>query len=177
MSFFKVFLAAVIISSVGCIKTSPPQSEVSQRSPKDGVMALQKAFTKDGKETPILVVEPKVKVGDVMAPDINFGKVGVANNDDQLKKVAYAQGSGSAATVFVRDGSDFVRISTTILNAQGKKVLGTKLAVDSPAYGPASRGEAYCGEAKIVDFMFDTCYEPIRSNGETIGLYLFAIRK
>ena len=113
----------------------------------------------------------------MMAPNIKFGKVTVGNNDIVLKKVTAAQGAGSAATIFVKDGTDFVRISTTILNAQGKKVLGTKLATDSPAYAPAQKGESFCGEAKIVDFMFDTCYEPIKVNGEVIGLYLFGFKK
>ncbi len=165
MSFLKVLLVVTVMSSMAFA------------APKDGVAALQKAFTNDGKDTPTLVKEPKVKVGDVMAPNIKFGKVGVANNDDILKKVVSKQGAGSAATIFVKDGSDFIRISTTILNSQGKRVLGTKLATDSPAYGPSSKGEGFCGEAKIVDFMFDTCYEPIKVNGETIGLYLFAIKK
>lgn len=165
MSVLKVLLAVSVMGSVAF------------GSPKDGVMALQKALTNDGKDTPTLVKEPKIKVGDAMAPNIKFGKVAVGNNDDVLKKVVSAQGAGSAATVFVKDGSDFYRISTTILNAQGKKVLGTKLATDSPAYGPLSKGESFCGEAKIVDFMFDTCYEPIKSNGETIGIYLFGIKK
>lgn len=165
MSFLKVLLAVTAIGSMAFA------------APKDGVAALQKALTNDGKDAPTLVKDPKVKVGDAMAPNIKFGKVGVANNDDVLKKVVNKQGAGSAATVFVKDGSDFIRISTTILNAQGKKVLGTKLATDSPAFGPVSKGEGYCGEAKIVDFMFDTCYEPIKVNGEVIGIYLFAIKK
>jgi len=166
MSILKVLFAVSIMGSLAFAG-----------SPKDGVAALQKALTNDGKETPSLVKEPKIKVGDTTAPNIKFGKVAVGNNDDQLKKVVAAQGAGSAATVFVKDGSDFIRISTTILNKDGKKVLGTKLAADSPAFAPVSKGEAFCGEAKIVDFMFDTCYEPIKVNGETIGIYLFGIKK
>lgn len=166
MSVLKVLLAISVMGSLAFAGT-----------PKEGVEALQKALTNGGKDTPVLVKEPKVKVGDAMVPNIKFGKVTVGNNDDVLKKVISSQGSGSAATVFVKDGSDYYRISTTILNAQGKKVLGTKLATDSPAYGPISKGEDYCGEAKIVDFMFDTCYVPIRANGEVVGIYLFGKKK
>lgn len=144
-------------------------------TPKEGVEALKAALTKIGE--PTLVKDPKVKVADAMAPNIKFGKVGVANNDDELKKVVTAQGAGAAATVFVKDGSDFIRISTTILNKSGKKVLGTKLDTASPAYGPLSSGQSFCGEATIVDFKFDTCYEPIKVGSETIGAYLFGFKK
>lgn len=164
MSFFKYSLTVFFINSFAFAGT-----------PKEGVEALKARLTKAGE--PSLIKEPKVKVGDTMAPNIKFGKVGVANNADVLKAVTVSQGSGTAATVFVKDGSDFIRISTTILNAQGKRVLGTKLATDSPAYAPSSRGEPFCGEAKIVDYMFDTCYDPIKVKGETIGLYLFAKKK
>ncbi len=164
MSFIKVILAVSVFGSMALAG-----------SPKDGVTALKAALAKIGE--PSLVKEPKVKVGDIMAPNIKFGKVSVANNDDTLKSVTTAQGAGSAATIFVKDGNDFIRISTTILNKQGKKVLGTKLDTASPAYGPVSSGQSFCGEAKIVDYMFDTCYEPIKVGNDTIGIYLFAFKK
>ncbi len=78
---------------------------------------------------------------------------------------------GGTATVFVKQGSEYVRISTNVLKPDGNRAVGTKLAKNK-AYEEISKGNKFCGKIEIISKMYDTCYEPIKdSNDEIIGIY------
>jgi hypothetical protein len=46
---------------------------------------------------------------------------------------------GDTATIFMKDGDDFLRISTNVKKADGARAIGTKLGKDSAAYTPSHR--------------------------------------
>ncbi len=56
-----------------------------------------------------------------------------------MDRFAEATGGG-VATVFVRDGDDFVRVSTSVRNAEGARAMGTVLDHASPAYAKVIAG-------------------------------------
>lgn len=72
---------------------------------------------------------------------------------------------GVVATIFMGD----VRVSTNVLNSEGKRALGTKL--EGPAYNAIfKQGVSYRGEAPILGISYLTAYDPIRDkNGKVIG--------
>jgi len=76
-------------------------------------------------------------------------------------------------TIFVKDGDDFVRMTTSIVKDDGKRATGTYLGQDSAAYPSMVSGQRFRGEAVILGANYLTVYEPLVENGETVAI-LFA---
>lgn len=78
---------------------------------------------------------------------------------------------GDVATIFVKSGDDFKRISTNIKSDNGDRAVGTFLGKDSAAYETVMNGETYIGEANILGEAYYTGYKPIKNgNDEIVGL-------
>lgn len=78
---------------------------------------------------------------------------------------------GGTATVFVKKGTNYVRISTNVMKGDVRAV-GTPLDPAGPAKAAIDQGKAYYGIVDILGKMFDTGYEPIKNaKGEIIGVY------
>ncbi|MDR1902956.1 MAG: methyl-accepting chemotaxis protein [Treponema sp.] len=84
---------------------------------------------------------------------------------------------GVVATIFMKDGDDFKRITTSIVDGAGKRVVGTVLGKASAAYTPVSRGERYIGNAAILGASYLAGYEPIFAPGgrTVIGILFVGI--
>jgi methyl-accepting chemotaxis protein-2 (aspartate sensor receptor) len=91
-------------------------------------------------------------------------------NGDFGKVDAFARKSGGNATIFARQGDDFVRVSTSVTNEKGERAVGTKLAHESPAYAQMLAGKTYIGRTTLFGKPFMTRYEPIRQGDEVIGI-------
>ncbi|RYE87859.1 MAG: methyl-accepting chemotaxis protein [Hyphomicrobiales bacterium] len=88
--------------------------------------------------------------------------------------------TGDTATLFVYDPdtADFIRKSTTIVDADGNRLLDTPLAKDGPAYPVVAAGGTYQGEASILGVPYYTIYKPIQNPAdEVIGLVYVGIPK
>jgi len=79
---------------------------------------------------------------------------------------------GIAATVFVRDGDDYRRISTSIVDNAGKRAVDTFLGTGSAAYPAIRAGKSYSGEAVILGKDYLTEYKPVveAKSKEIIGI-------
>ena len=121
---------------------------------------------------------PKLEGTDTVAgktvPAIYFGKVKINNNFDVVDAVKATH--GGTATVFVKDGDEFIRVSTNVLKPDGTRAIGTPLA-RNPAYEAVTKGETFCGEVTILNLPYDTCYEPITADGKVIGIYYVGYKK
>ncbi|MDD3570503.1 MAG: methyl-accepting chemotaxis protein [Lachnospiraceae bacterium] len=83
---------------------------------------------------------------------------------------------GVVATLFVKNGSDYTRILTTVLDEQGKRAVGTKLDSTEKVYQEISSGNTYFGEADILGKKCITRYEPIfDSSKQIIGIYFVGV--
>lgn len=79
---------------------------------------------------------------------------------------------GVVATVFAKDGNDYVRVLTSILDENGNRVIGTKLDTAGAAYAAVARGETYCGDANILGTDYVAIYGPLYDSGkQIIGAY------
>ncbi|WNH52738.1 Cache 3/Cache 2 fusion domain-containing protein [Stenotrophomonas oahuensis] len=74
----------------------------------------------------------------------------------------FAEATGGVATVFVRDGDDFVRVTTSLRNAEGNRAMGTVLDHASPAYPKMIAGESYTGPARLFGVDYMTHYMPLK---------------
>ena len=78
---------------------------------------------------------------------------------------------GCTATFFTKKATDYVRISTNVLN-DGNRAVGTVLNPQGPAYAAIAKGESYYGTVDILGKKYEAGYEPIKNAaGETIGVY------
>ncbi|MEZ9596541.1 methyl-accepting chemotaxis protein [Shewanella sp. 10N.261.52.F9] len=113
--------------------------------------------------------EKTVRVMGVVTPALRHEKEQI--NASKSKVDRYSKLTGGNATVFVRDGQDFIRISTSLKNAEGKRALGTYLDKDHPAYSAMLKGNDYEGYAQLFGKDYMTIYRPIKdSSGVVIGI-------
>ncbi len=80
------------------------------------------------------------------------------------------------ATIFVRDGNDFRRITTNVMKTDGSRAVGTLLGTGSAAYAPIIRGELFLGEAEILGIPYLTAYQPVFNKGEVVGIYFVGVK-
>lgn len=120
-------------------------------------------------------VEGTATVADKEVPAIFFGKRRINGNYDVVDEIKKA--SGATATVFVKAGDDFVRVSTNVLTPEGKRGVGTQLARNK-AYESVSKGQSFCGEVDVLGTAYNTCYNPVKdASGAVIGVTYVGFKK
>ncbi|MCW0233883.1 MAG: methyl-accepting chemotaxis protein [Ferrovibrio sp.] len=94
---------------------------------------------------------------------------------DEVGKV-----TGETATLFRWQDAeqDFFRKTTNIINAEGKRAVGTPLGKASAAYAPVTQGRTYLGEAVILGKPYYTIYHPVYDPaGKIIGILYAGVLK
>ncbi len=122
---------------------------------------------------------PKIDGTEVVAgktvPAIYFGERKINNNYDVVDSVR--RDHKATATVFVKDGDEFVRVSTNVLTPEGKRGVGTQLARNA-AYAAVIAGKQFCGPIDVLGTAFDACYNPIKdASGKIIGVSYIGHKK
>jgi methyl-accepting chemotaxis protein len=78
---------------------------------------------------------------------------------------------GGNATVFVVQGDDFRRITTSVKKENGERAVGTTLARESAAYRELRAGRKYIGRNVLFGRPFMTVYEPVKDDaGKVVGV-------
>lgn len=112
-----------------------------------------------------------VTVAGVQTPSLFLGS-DLLNNDfaevDEFKDT-----SGGVATVFVRNGEDFIRISTSLTKQDGSRAIGTVLDHQHPAYQRLLAGQNYVGRAVLFERSYMTQYTPVRDGAGKVIAVLF----
>src|SRR5450830_744844 len=77
---------------------------------------------------------------------------------------------GAVATIFVKNGDDFIRISTSLKNDKGERAIGTPLNHASPAFKTLMEGKGYVGLTELFNKQYMTQYDPIvDTRGKVVG--------
>lgn len=82
------------------------------------------------------------------------------------------------ATLFVKVGTEFIRISTNVV-VDGSRAVGTPLNNKNKAYESLIKGEPFYGTIDVLGKQYDAGYEPIKdAAGNVVGAYYigFAIQ-
>ncbi len=83
----------------------------------------------------------------------------------------FTQATGTSATIFVRQGDDFLRVATSLHKQDGSRAYGTWLGQQHPGYSKLLAGQAYVGYAKLFGKDYIAEYRPIKdSRGEVIAI-------
>ena len=91
-------------------------------------------------------------------------------NGDLQRVDPFTESTGAPATIFMRQGTDFVRIVSSLKDASGQRVMGTKLDTGHPAYAALQSGNVYMGLAHLFGRQYMTNYTPIKdSHGNVVG--------
>ncbi|MFT4941996.1 MAG: methyl-accepting chemotaxis protein [Paraglaciecola sp.] len=103
------------------------------------------------------------------APDLLLGGVGQGNNFSLVDSVTSI--TGGTATLFARQGDNFVRVSTNVMK-EGKRAIGTILNPNGRAIKSILSGNSYFGQVDILGSPYITGYAPIRDvNNSIIGIW------
>ena len=79
---------------------------------------------------------------------------------------------GGTATLFVKSGDDFVRVSTNVKKDDGSRAIGTILDPKGKAIVAIRANEPFYGEVDILGKPYVTGYEPMRdAANNVIGIY------
>ena len=123
---------------------------------------------------------PKVEGTDSVAgkqvPAIYFGSTKMNNNFALVDEVV--KQAGGIATIFVKSGEDYVRISTNVKKDDGARAIGTILDPKGKVIGSIQKNEAFYGDVDILGKPYTTGYEPIRDPSKNvIGIYFVGYSK
>tara|TARA_R110000796_G_scaffold126693_2_gene241593 strand:+ start:15714 stop:17636 length:1923 start_codon:yes stop_codon:yes gene_type:complete len=110
-----------------------------------------------------------VSVGAASVRELLLGDVPQANNFALVDGVT--QIMGGTATLFSRQGNDFIRVSTNVLR-DGQRAVGTPLDPNGAAIKAILAGNAFYGQVDILGQPYLTGYEPIKdARGDTLGIW------
>ncbi|BFM08823.1 methyl-accepting chemotaxis protein [Halioxenophilus aromaticivorans] len=112
----------------------------------------------------------QVQVKSRQTRDLYLGTTAIANNFSVVDGVTDIM--GGTATIFARDGADYVRVSTNVQTASGR-AIGTILSPTGAAIQKINAGQAYYGLVDILGNPYITAYEPIITNSSSspIGIW------
>jgi X-X-X-Leu-X-X-Gly heptad repeat protein len=97
-------------------------------------------------------------------------------NNDFSSVDKFTATTGAIATVFVKHGDDFVRVTTSLKKENGERAVGTSLGSKHPAYALMQAGSAYTGRASLFGQEYMTHYQPIKdASGQVVGIAFIGI--
>ncbi len=109
------------------------------------------------------------------APSVSGGKIAYGSHvvNDNFEVVdSIEKDMKVKATVFQKIGDKAIRVSTNVINAEGKRAVGTEIS--SIVYDAVIRkGQTYYGTADVVGKTMVVAYEPIRNAADEIIGILF----
>ncbi|MCB4812003.1 Cache 3/Cache 2 fusion domain-containing protein [Methylovorus menthalis] len=119
-----------------------------------GLPAISSSTLLNGKRIPNLVFGNHAQTG-------NFSVV------DEVTRI-----NGGTATLFVRAGDDFIRISTNVHQLDGSRAIGTVLDPKGRAIEALREGKPFYGVVDILGNPYITGYEPMfDAEGKLIGIW------
>jgi hypothetical protein len=126
-------------------------------------------------------LEGTEKVGDKDVPAIYFGSAKQNNNFALVDEVKKESGvDGITVTIFVKSGSEYVRVATNVPKADGPggRAIGTILDPNGKAIVAINKGETFKGEVDILGKPYTTEYTPITDAAKNvIGIYYVGVPK
>ena len=122
-----------------------------------------------------MVVEPNKTVNNsgIESPLATIHGETINSNFTLVDK--FTEITGATATVFIRNGDDFLRVSTSLRNLSNQRVYGTYLGRNHPGYQQLMQGEAYVGAANLFGKNYMTKYQPVRKNNQTIAIIYIGV--
>lgn len=141
---------------------------------RTGINAYARLFAANFPDPISLDSSTQVDVAGRNVPSIKHGEAKLSM-DFTIPDRFFNQ-SGVVATVFVKHGEEFVRVTTSVKKEDGQRALGTILDHASPAYAALSAGQSFTGVTILFSRPFMTRYDPIKdAQGKLIGAFFVGV--
>jgi len=138
---------------------------------RDSTQRLSGLFEKRFSSGLTLQTDQQITVAALQTPALLLDGNPLNNNFDQVDD--FRKMTAGVATVFVRSGDDFVRISTSLTKQDGSRAIGTLLDHKHPAYARLVAGQEYVGRALLFDRSYMTQYTPVKDAAGKVIAVLF----
>ncbi|HPI90552.1 MAG TPA: Cache 3/Cache 2 fusion domain-containing protein [Spirochaetota bacterium] len=117
--------------------------------------------------------EHAVSLGDVLVRYNAENRAGAELSQESIDR--FTKITGAVATLFVKKGDDFLRVSTSLRKQDGTRAVGTLLDRNHPGYKKVLAGERYVGPAVLFGRNYMTHYDPIIRDGKVAGIYFIGL--
>ena len=101
----------------------------------------------------------QIQIGSELTPVLRSGQT-VLNLNFSIPD-RFSERTGISATIFVKRGNDFVRITTSVKKENGERAVGTLLDHSHAGYPALLAGQSYIGYAQLFGKQYMTQYDPI----------------
>jgi hypothetical protein len=165
-------LAAGCIAGMSVALSHPSRAQDVEAKVKASMGALKSKAEKLGPAR----AEGTEAVTGKTVPAVYFGSAKQNNNFDLVDEVVKEH--GGTATIFVKSGDEYVRVSTNVKKDDGSRAIGTILDPKGKAIVAINEGKPFYGEVTILEKPYVTGYEPMRdAGGKVIGIYYVGYMK
>jgi Cache 3/Cache 2 fusion domain len=172
MNMKSALIGLSIACAVGTAVLPPRAVEAQDAKVKAAMELLQSMAGKLGAPK----IEGAAAVAGKQVPAIYFGSTRMNNNYDLVDAVV--KQAGGTATIFVKDGDQFVRVATNVKKDDGSRAIGTILDPKGKAILSIQKNEPFYGEVDILGKPYVTGYDPIRDQSRNvIGIYYVGYQK
>ncbi|MDR3004792.1 MAG: Cache 3/Cache 2 fusion domain-containing protein [Acidovorax sp.] len=90
---------------------------------------------------------------------------------DNARIERFTRATGAVATVFVKQGQDYLRVASSLKTDKGQPATGTLLDHQHPAYAEINAGRSYMGLATLFGRQYMAEYRPLKdASGATVGM-------
>ncbi|NAT23477.1 methyl-accepting chemotaxis protein [Pseudomonas syringae pv. actinidifoliorum] len=138
---------------------------------RDSTQRLSGLFEKRFAGGLSLQPDKPVTVAGTQTPGLYLRDTALNNNFTEVDE--FRSMTAGVATIFVRSGDDFIRISTSLSKQDGTRAIGTVLDRKGTAYERLMAGQSYVGKAVLFDRYYMTQYSPVRDSSGKIIAALF----
>ncbi|MFC3023720.1 methyl-accepting chemotaxis protein [Vibrio zhugei] len=137
------------------LATSKKLESTFQNGYLHGLTPGSNTVTFNGEQVQDLIIDGKSVVGDYTLVD------------------RFTRDTGAIATIFAPEGSDWLRVSTSLKNRANQRAVGTRLGTDHPAYSQLMAGQDYYAAVELFGKRYITYYSPMRNAQGKITAIIF----
>lgn len=177
--------AAISVENVVVSKTggdrAKEMTDAFLQEQRNEVKKLSEKFADNFKGAWSLDTSKTTDVKGVAVPNLLLNGTPL-NKDHSIPDAFSAKNVGAVATIFVRGGEDFIRISTSLKRSgssdasDADRASDTTLSREHPAYAAILAGNSYAGTAILYGAVHMTDYTPIKdAGGKVIGIKFVGI--
>jgi len=136
----------------------------------ESVRAAMKVLIREGQHVGVAETKGTATIAEEVIPDLRLGdspQVGNFALVDRIKEL-----TGLTATLFVKQGNSYIRVSTNVLKPDGSRAVGTVLDPQGLAFAAIQEQRSFYGVVGILGTPYMTGYEPMRNkSGQVIGVW------
>jgi len=117
---------------------------------------------------------PLTSVKGVSSPSLKLDGKDITSSYSLVDQ--FTQDTGAVATLFVKQGDDFIRVNTSVKNEKSERAIGTALDRSGAAFKAVSAGSPYVGLATLFGRQYMAHYDALRdAQGRVIGVLFIGL--